>query len=120
MEAKFDRHSCEVRDAYLTMEFDVKSPRIPLQVTEELMRFEMETGNFVSKYAERCYREIKKGGYKWLTGWCLAGRSGGWFVLKCRCDRRDIRPETIARITEIVERYYKCYGRELLTHYGIK
>jgi len=119
MEMKFNRHAdgfkCES-----TIEFCVKNPWMPEGVSNDLLEFEYETGEFTNDYADRCFKEIMRSGYSWLTDWSFAGRSNGWFVLLCDIDAEEgLKQRTIDRIERIVETYFNNYGKEFAKHYGI-
>lgn len=120
MECKFNLHADDFINES-TMEFNVKNPSMPKGVSENLLECDMLSGNFANKYAKRCFDEIMKSGYNWISGWSFAGRSNGWFVLLCDIDAVEerVRQSTIERITGIVERYFRDYGKEFAKHYGI-
>ena len=119
MEMEFNRHADEFK-CESTIEFCVKNPRLPAGMPEEIYQFEYETGEFTNDYADRCFKEIMRPGYRWLTDWSFAGRSNGWFVLMCENDAEtEVRAVTLTRIKFIVERYFKNYGAELAKHYKI-
>jgi hypothetical protein len=120
MYTSFNRYAHEYsRDCSFTLAYNVKKAPIPTGFPESAMEYEYETGAFTNAYAQRCFREIAKSGYKWLDDWSFAGRSNGWFVLLCNGDIQQVQPRTLKRIEDIVESYFQAYGRELAKSYGI-
>lgn len=118
MKMEFNRHADEFK-CESTIEFCVKNPSLPEGISDELWEHEWVTGEFTNEYADRCFKEIMRSGYRWLTDWSFAGRSNGWFVLMCDVDAAiEVRQSTIERIESIVERYFKNYGKELDKWYG--
>jgi len=120
MNTHFNRYANEFsRDYDYTLAYEVKHPPMPVGLPEDVLQHEAETGAFTNAYAERCFREISRGRYKWLEDWTFAGRSNGWFVLLCKGDSSKVQMQTLLRIEEIVNSYFQAYGREMAKAYGI-
>ena len=118
MQVEINRHSPNEWKADFLIEFEVKFPSIPADFPEDLWEAEYTTGSFTNSYADRCYQEICRGGYSWLTDWSFAGRSNGWFVLLCSGEPEKVQEKTLHRMESIVQRYFLNYGRELAKSYA--
>lgn len=119
MKYEINRHARDFRGEF-TLEFDVKNPSLPEEISQEFYEFEAETGIVSCTHAQDCFNEIKrKLKYNWIKDWSFAGRSGGWFALICEGKDPDkIRESQINKIASIVDKYEKSYGQELLKTYN--
>jgi hypothetical protein len=116
MEARFNLHNGDFRNDF-TIEFNVKNPNF--SILEENAQYEMETGTFTNKYAEKCFSEIQKLKYNWIKDYSFAGRSNGWFCLLCNDKEiNSIRPSQLGKLETIVERFLKNYGQEIELFYN--
>jgi len=115
-ELNFDKH-CEDYDCDFTIEFNVKNLGGDANLSEEIWQNESENGIFANMYSQKCYDEIMKSKYDWITNWGLAGRSGGWFVLVCSGEKDTVRTSTLERISNIVNKYIDNYSREISNFY---
>lgn len=112
----FDKHNRDFNCDF-TIEFNVKMLGADANLPEEIWQNESENGTFASMYCQKCYDEIQKSKYDWITDWGLAGRSGGWFVLVCSGEKEKIRTSTLERISNIVNKYIDNYSREIRNFY---
>ena len=113
--ATFNNHVKDFKD--YTIEFDVKNPKFSTEIPEQIKTFEEDWNLFINEYATKCFKEINKSNYSWLTDWSFAGRSDGWFVLIVSDNPIGIHSKSIIRITEIVNKYFDNFEQEFLTYY---
>ena len=117
MKVQINRHNPSTHNADFLIEFEVKFPAIPHDFPEDLYELEYTTGAFTNEYASRCFREIARGGYRWLKDWTFEGRSAGWFALTCIGDPSQVKEVTLHRMESIIRRYFLNYGVELTKAY---
>lgn len=111
----FDRSTCN-----FTIEFNVKGPEIPGELSEDLLEAEWSTGNFTNDYAGRCYAELASTitrGWQ-IDDWSFAGRSNGWFVLLCKGNSEKVKDQILEEFEFVVESYFRNYGKNLAKHYA--
>jgi len=122
-EPVFNRHIDDFTSDF-TIEFDVKNPNYPEDITEEIAEYEWEAGNFTNQYAQRCVDEISDAidndgeGKDWyISDWSFAGRFNGWFVLICEGDQESVTEKELSIMEDIVQKYYKNFGMEMARFY---
>ena len=101
-----------------TIGFEVKVYGGNFELTDDDFDFENETGTFVNKYAEKCFKELQKLKYNWLNDFSFAGRSNGWFILLCNNkEYKNITNNQMNKIEDIVKKYFKNYVSEINNFY---
>ena len=69
--------------------------------------------DFVYEYADLCFKEIQRLGYKWTIDYWFKGRSAGWFCVETSINLESVNKwRQIDRITAIVERYYMNFDNK--------
>lgn len=121
MKTILNGHLYEVK-AEFTLEFDVKLNGCcnkQVDVTEEKLEYEQETGEFIGVYSDKCFKDIQQLGYKWIIGYTFTGRSGGWFTLLCggKLPYR-ISNNQHKKISDIVLKYLNNYPTKLENYYN--
>lgn len=135
MKSELNRHISEFnRMCDFTIEYCVKRPSFPIDVPEEIMQHEFETGSFTEEYCDKCFKKILEvtGDDVVIKSWSLTGRMNGWFALLCSeqgnelCDEDAYTSDTLEKfskeiilplIDDIVEEFYKGYGLALFDFY---
>ena len=117
MEAEFNRHVKDFNCSF-TIEFNVKNPTIPLTDKHlEFMESEWMYGDLTNSYSTDCFEEIMESNYSFIEDWSFAGRSNGWWVLICEGSESQVRASSLQRIERIVEKYFKGYGKMIITNF---
>lgn len=120
IETVVNQHLREFRCGF-TLEYNVKRPFLPEDISEKVMEYEMETSVFTNLYAQECYDKIsEKIGERqtWkIVDWAFAGRSGGWFCLLCIGKQEALSKGVLKKIEQIVLNYFNNYGKKLLEFY---
>ena len=119
-EPVINRHLRDFRGNYdFTVEYDVK--HICVDLGEELNMYETETGTFVNKYGDKCFKEILSCNDVdvYVKDWSFAGRMNGWFVLLCKGDitEDDNLPKEFVQINKIINKYITNYKSEIKKFY---
>jgi len=125
MQIAINKHISDFREES-TIEVNVKFPRTPsvddlnykmdcpyFKITDkeldEILNFELETGNFTNDYCQDWFNEIQDKTDNKFKDWSFAGRSNGWLVLLYD-DVFDVTDnETLEIIDTLSKEYFEKY-----------